>query len=1620
MNNASSPPQVKKRLMDSVKASLKARMPAEEYTECVHFLDAFWSQIAIGDWLEKEPGDIAGCCLSLWLELRKAQTEPVIRVFNPDLDQYGWLCSGTCIIVRVRDMPFLVDSLRLEMNRRNLAVRLIKSTLLNIHRDAQGHLQAVRGLDPDEKIAEQEKHRREALVYMEIGKLADEDLADLKAVIRQLLLEVGLVVGDHGPMLAKIEALMASLKHASPEDLAEESCAFLQWIKNNHFTFLGYREFELVGENNARVLQEDTDARLGMFRHDSYAERDPRASISAEMANFYAGADLVAFSKSGTRSRVHRDVYPDYIVVKRFSASGALIGEARILGLFTYAVYSLSPSSIPLVRRKIAAIVERSQLLPSSHDGKNLLRVLETFPRDELFQSAFDTLYQNVMGVAWINERRVIRLFTRIDPFGKFVNCLVYVPRDLYNTRIRQTIEKIIAEAINACGYESTTYFSESVLARAQMVFRLDQNARLDFDHQVLEDQIVEVTRGWEERFEAALVDKLGDGAGLQYMRLYSSAFSAGYQESFDARTAVRDVLNMETLKDAKDIATHLFHPVGEADEYFRFKVMRSRASLELSDVVPILENLGMRVLGEHPYKIRRADGVTVWLHDFELTSATSQNWDTSAVGRLFEEAFSAVWHQRAVSDAFNRLVLRARLPWREVVLLRTYAAYMKQTAFNFGQGYIAETLCNQVDIARNMVALFKARFDPRLNERGSSNEDRVERLKEKILHKLEAIENLNEDKILRRYFEFIEATLRTNFYQKTADGEDKPYISLKLSPRAIADIPEPKPMYEIYVYSPSMEGVHLRGGKVARGGIRWSDRLQDYRTEVLGLVKAQQVKNAVIVPNGAKGGFVCKRLPAAGGREALQKEGIACYQTLIRGLLDLTDNFIDGQLVAPEQTVCRDDADPYMVVAADKGTASFSDIANEISQAYRHWLGDAFASGGSQGYDHKKMGITARGAWVCVQRHFLQRGLDVQSQDFTVVGIGDMAGDVFGNGMLRSKHIKLVAAFNHLHIFLDPNPDPARSFEERKRLFELPRSNWTDYDESLISEGGGVFLRTVKSIPLSPQVRTVLGVEADRMSPPELMAAILKAPVDLLWNGGIGTYVKAGSESHSDVGDKANDPLRVNGADLHCRVIGEGGNLGMTQLGRVEYALNGGACNTDFIDNSAGVDCSDHEVNIKILLNKIVADGDLTHKQRNAWLVEMTESVAQLVLKNNYQQTFALTLAEREAGMRQNEYQRFIHHLEQDGRLHRQLEFLPSDEELQERASRSQPLTRPELAVLLCYAKVQLKEALLQESIHEDAYVCRYVEKAFPESIAEAFPEELYRHRLLKEIVATQVANDFINCLGITAAHRLRSSTHATYKHIAVAFVSAKDIFRLDELRLYLKRMEGEKASDLQLELMNNMVRRIRRASRWFLRNRPLGLDPDVEVSFFRERLEQVNGNLGAVLLEGARADWQSRVQRLQDAGIEEPWLSHLAMPDNLYSGFSVVEVARQTGVDVLDVACVFFALNQRLQLDAFATQLSDVAVGSYWQAMARESFLDDLDKQMRSLTHNLVQHARGHAQERVDLWCQENAREVEAWLDMVSELSSGIVEDFAVFAVAIKQLVDLAELSLAEQQRA
>ena len=1599
------PDEAKARLIEKVVEHARSKLPAEQAERIESLMRLLYGAVAAEDLLERSVPDLYGAAVALWsFGARRTPGESKVRVYTPRLEEHGWQSTHTVVEIVHDDMPFLVDSVSMELTRLGSGVHLIIHPVLRVRRDGDGALLEV--LPHDAPVSD---GSLESFIHVEVGRETDPaELERIRDGLEGVLGDVRAAVEDWRAMRGRATELIAGLEHTpppiDPEELAETK-ALLEWIVDDHFTFLGYREYDLVEVDGEDALRRVPGTGLGILRDTDDDAAEGLVRLQPEARDLARAKNPLVLTKANSRATVHRPSYLDYVGVKRFDETGEVVGEQRFLGLYTSTAYSASPHEIPLLRRKVRKVRERAGLPPGSHDDKALLEILESYPRDELFQISEDELLAIALGVVRLGERQRVRLFVRRDTFGRFLSCLVFVPRDRFNTQVRKRIQEILQQVFNGVSVDYTVRLSESVLARLHYVIYTEPGLAADYDVGEIEERLVEATRTWADDLADALVEQAGEERGTRLSTLYADAFPAGYRDDFAPAAAVLDIERMERLDPDGDLAMTLYRPVEAAEDFFCLKLLRSGRPILLSDVLPLLENMGVKVYDERPYEIERGDGAPAWIYDFGLTYEGGAI-DLDRVGEVFKDAFASAWRGVIENDGFNRLVLHAELTWREIAVLRALARYLRQTGSTFSQAYMEETLAANAGIVRNLVALFRARFDP---AHRAGRDEETGALAQQIEDEIDAVASLDEDRILRGFLRLIEATLRTNYFQQADDGRPKPYLSFKLDPERVPDLPLPRPLYEIWVYSPRTEGVHLRGGPVARGGIRWSDRREDFRTEILGLMKAQMVKNAVIVPVGAKGGFVVKRPP--GDRDALRAEVLECYRTLVCGLLDLTDNIVGGETVPPPDVLRYDGDDPYLVVAADKGTATFSDVANGIAAEYGFWLGDAFASGGSAGYDHKGMGITARGAWESVKRHFRELGVDVQTTDITVVGIGDMAGDVFGNGMLLSRHLKLVGAFNHEHVFLDPDPDPEASWEERNRLFHLPRSSWADYDAAAISAGGGVYSRTAKAIPLSPQVRERLGVDAEALTPTEVIRAILAAPVDLLWNGGIGTFVKASPESHLEVGDKANDALRVDGRDLRCRVVGEGGNLGLTQRGRVEYALAGGRVLTDAIDNSAGVDCSDHEVNIKILLGAAVASGDLTEKQRNELLVGMTDDVARLVLRNNYRQTQALSLAAIQAPSMLGVHARLVQHLEQGGRLNRELEFLPSDEVMAERKAGRGGLVPPELAVLLAYAKIELNDALLASDLPDDEYMAAELVRYFPRILSERFRDRMDGHRLRRELISTYVTNSLVNRAGITFAFRLAEETGATAPDIARAYSVAREVFDLRGLWTAIEALDDRIAADVQLGMLLEGRKLVERATRWLVRSRPRPLDIAAEIAAFAPGAALLADALPELLLGPDRAALEDAARSYADAGVPPELAARVAGVSAVFSALDIVEVAAATGAPLVKVAGVYYALGARLELQWLRDEITALPRDNRWQTLARAALRDELYTVHSALAREALQAGPPDADPEacVEAWQAANEPGVERALQVLTDIRMGGLANLETLSVALREVRNL-----------
>jgi glutamate dehydrogenase len=1588
---------------------LAARLSAEEAGRITHFARQFYARCAPEDVLSVELEDLYGGLLSQWhLMGHRKPGVTLVHTYNPSAEEHGWQSPHTVIEIITDDMPFLVDSLSINLVRQGITIHTVLHPVIKVRRDASGRLIEV--LAPEDGA---EGALYEAALHFEVDRQTEPQvLATLSTDLHHTLADVRLVVEDWQPMRAKmkeiIDILGAQQLPVSAEE-KEEALTFLRWLEDNHFTFIGFRAYDLVEEDGQDTLQLGTDSGLGIFRDTEAGHiSESFAHIPPPMRRAAHTPTLLIITKSTAQSPVHRPEHMDYLGIKRFNDAGDVIGEWRFLGLYGSTVYNTLLTEIPILRRKVARLVRRAGYSPASHSGKALQHILTTLPRDELFQIDEDVLFDITTGILQVQERHKLRLFISYDPFARFVSTFVYVPRDHYNTELRLRMEQILLQALNGQSAEFDVQFSASVLARVHFIIRTQPGEIPETDVSELEAQLSEAMLSWSDKLHIALREHYGEGIGIQLARKYAHAFPAAYRDDFPPRTAVLDIQHLEETTEVESLTTHLYRPLEGSDELLRFKVYGRNQSMALSDVLPMLERMGLRVLEARPYEIESGDGSRFWILDFDMAPGHGIEVEVLEVKQIFQDAFARVCGGEIENDSFNRLVLAACLEWRHVMVLRAICKYLLQTQAPFSQSYMAHTLTNNPRIAALLAQLFLARFDP------SPQQDAVkasEKLTARIEHALEAVANLDQDRILRRYLAVIQAMLRTNYFQRDAEGAPKSYLAFKLDPAKVPDLPLPRPMFEIFVYSPSVEGVHLRGGPVARGGLRWSDRREDFRTEILGLMKAQMVKNAVIVPVGAKGGFVAKRLPNTKNRDAIHNEVVRCYRCFVSGLLDLTDNLVDGKVIIPQDVVRYDGDDTYLVVAADKGTAAFSDIANEIAGQYNFWLGDGFASGGSSGYDHKKMAITARGGWESVKCLFRELDIDCQNQDFTAAGIGDMSGDVFGNGMLQSRHIRLVAAFNHQHIFLDPNPDPARSFLERQRLFDLPRSAWTDYADELISPGGGVYSRSAKSIHLSTEARECLDIDSERLTPDELIRAILRAPVDLLWNGGIGTYVKASSEQHGDAGDRTNDAVRINGSALQCKIVGEGGNLGFTQLGRVEYARNGGLINTDFIDNSGGVDCSDHEVNIKILLRQIMQAGDMTLKQRNQMLYAMTDEVAALVLQHNYLQSLALSIATTQAALLPNEHIQLMHTLERDQLLKRKLEFLPDDQTLTERGVAGEGLSRPEIAVLLAYSKLQLFKELCGSELSEDRYLANSLVEYFPTAMRDTFADRMQSHPLKKEIIATQITNSLINRMGCTFVLRMQDETGEDATDIARAYTAAKEIFTARQLWSDISALDGVVPTSVSLSMLIEIRRLLDRATLWLMRNRRPPLDIATVIDQFTGSVEIVIKRIPRLLQGETREAYRQANRRFTKAGIPKELAHRIATLEFSYPALDLVEISFELDMNVEEVTDVYFKLGFALELFWLRDQIQALPRTNYWQRKARLALRYDLYMELRALTKETLEQTRSirGAEARVFHWLEHNRVAVSHCQNMLADIRATTSHDLAMLSVAMREIRSL-----------
>jgi glutamate dehydrogenase len=1568
--------------------------PAEQ-TAAKRVIAEFYEHVPPADVAERSPRNLCGAALSLWrFAERRRPGQAKIGVHNPDPVADGWSSPHTIVEIVNDDMPFLVDSVTGAINASNRIVHLIIHPIFTVARSPDGRLCEIR----DAGAA----GTRESWMQIEITSESDRaDLARLAQTLSGVLADVRAAVGDWGPMRQVLREVATELSRqpppVPPAELAEVQ-DFLRWLDDDNFTFLGYREYVFNG------AAKPTRGPLGILRDDAHSVfgglRD-LSSLPPDVQDFVRRRELLAVTKSNRRATVHRTAHMDAIGVRRFGPNGEVVGIRVFLGLFTSLAYSRNPNSIPLLRLKVRRIVERAGLAPTSHDGKALLHILDTFPRDELFQTDEDQLFHTVTGILNLQERQRIAVFVRRDPLERFVSCLVYVPRERYDSELRGRFAAILEEAF--AGEMSTfyTHLDESALARIQFIIRTTRGAVPVVDVALLGKQLADAGRSWMDRLREAAAAAFGDEearirlSGLQ-------PFPIAYQARTDAIQAVADLRWIEKAIAGSPLEVSL-HPAADGG-LPGLRLYRAKEPVALSDVLPILENLGLRVVAEEPFRIDCVDGPEVWIHEFQLSGIILLTAVSAAIRTRFEKALVALWTGRVENDGFNRLVLAAGLSARQVTVLRLYAKILRQAGTAFSQAYMEDTLSGHPEIARRLVRLFETRFDP---ARAADSSLAAIAEIQAIDHALDDVGSLDEDRILRTYLTLVLKSVRTNYYQTLPSGEAKPYLAVKLASSEIDLMPQPRPLFEIYVYSPRAEGVHMRAGKVARGGIRWSDRKEDFRTEILGLMKAQTVKNVVIVPVGSKGGFVVKQPPDS--REKLSAEAVECYKTLVRGLLDLTDNIVaEGlgrhRVVPPPEVARHDGDDPYLVVAADKGTATFSDFANEISKEYGFWLGDAFASGGSAGYDHKAMGITARGAWDLVKRHFRELGRNIETGELTVVGVGDMSGDVFGNGMLMSRHLKLLGAFDHRHVFVDPDPDPEQSFAERQRLFRLPRSSWADYNRALISPGGGAFERSAKSILITAEMKRTFDIEADHLTPAELIRKLLTASVDLLWFGGIGTYVKAPDETHAEVGDRSNDALRISSGEIRAKAVGEGANLAVTQRGRIAFALAGGRINTDAIDNSAGVDTSDHEVNIKILLDQAIVSGAVAAEEREPLLAGMADDVASLVLRDNYLQGEALSVAEAGGAAPLDRQVRLIRDLERSGRLNRELEFLPGDETLAARAVQGRGLVRPELAVLLAYAKMTLYEELLVSNLPDAPELAAELRGYFPTAVRDRLGAQIATHPLHREIVATVITNDVVNRARITFVHDMRSRSGRSAPEIVRAYRIVREVFELQGLWAEIEALDNNVAAQVQIDMLLEITDLIDRAAAWLLYRRRLDLGR--EITRFAPSARSLAASLLELLPASDRSLAAERSLPLTEAGVPEALAARISGTMFLAAALDIADLAEGSGQPLDRAARVYYGVGAQFALDEMRAAAHRLPAETPWQKQAVEAIIDDLFALQADLASRILTSGCAAERDPLAAWSAAHQATLGQAEPLVRELRAATTPDLAMLVVAGRRL--------------
>ncbi len=1607
---ANSPIDLHSQYLDKVFKLARNYYSGNDFKNFKKFVAAYYENIAADELRDRSTEKLFGLAHNHWqLSQSRKKNEIKLQVFNAETDTHVWKSKRSIMQVVLNDSPFIIDSIGLIIERLGYNINLTIHPRLSVKRE-KGEL--VRFADRTHSI-DKKNDQYESLVCVEFGPETNKAaLKNLKTKLLQSLKDLKFAIQDWQNMretmqnvAENIEALNSPLK----TQYLHETQEFLQWLLDDHFIFLGYREYSLTKPKGKLTLSSEVDTGLGILRKANSPKSVSTLVSSEEAQKQINQRGLLILTKANALSTIHRDSHLDYIGVKVYNKKGNVIGEKRFLGLYTSVAYSRSPRYIPLLRQKVARVLEASNLRENSHAGKALLHTLENYPRDELIQSNLRELGDAALGLVQLQERKRVKLFVRRDAFSRFFTFQVYVPRDYYNTEVRESIESILKDAVGGVQLESQVQISSSALARVYIVIWTPSNERINFQRKAIEKKIREATRPWSDSIHAHLIERMDLSKADELIKRYGKAFPNAYIEDVSAYEASHDIERLDTLgTTANDIKLSLYRPIDFPSSSLRFKIFRYEQSIPISDALPMLENLGFRAISERPYQLHLDDDSIIWIQDIELVHAKGEAVAFRPMRDSFHAAFAAIWRGQAENDKLNTLVTDARLEWREVAVLRAYLRYLRQTNLPYSRLYMTHVLLEHPEFARQIFRLFAMLFDPNIS--ADKRKKLVSDAESEVRRELRLVTSLDKDRILRAFYNTLKATLRTNYYQTDEQGDHKTYISFKFNPEFINELPLPLPKFEIWVYSPKVEGVHLRGGEVARGGLRWSDRPEDFRTEVLGLMKAQMVKNSVIVPVGAKGCFIVRN-PITGDRDRAFEQGRECYKDFIRGLIDITDNLDGEKIIPPAKVVRKDKDDPYLVVAADKGTATFSDTANAVADEYGFWMGDAFASGGSVGYDHKKMGITARGAWESVKRHFLELAKDIQKEEFTVAGIGDMGGDVFGNGMLLSPHIRLLAAFNHMHIFLDPNPDTEKSYKERERLFNLPRSSWQDYSSELISKGGGIFSRTSKEISLSPEVKAMLGLNIDKATPTAVIKAILRSNVELLWNGGIGTYAKASTESHNDVGDRANDNVRVNANELICRVIGEGGNLGFTHKSRIEFSLNGGFISTDFIDNAGGVDCSDHEVNIKILLNLVASKSKLTTRERTKLLASMTNDVADLVLDNNYMQALSLSILESRGLPRTREYMRVIRNLESKGLLNRKIEFLPTENEVEERLKTGNGLSRPEIATILSYSKIDLFNSLLVSDVLEDNYLQKDLINYFPTALQKKYSKYIPQHRLSREIIANQVGNAVINRMGPAFMQRLGDETGTSTTVLIKSYLSARDVFELPTVWEGIKSLDGLVPANKQYAMYVDSSNLLKHATRWMLSEVTEKTNIQSVIDKYQSGLKKLYTQIPKVLSKEQKMAYSELREKYIELGLKDRVAKRIASTRFMQSALDIVDVSLKQKTEVSEVALTYFKISESLDINWLQESIINLKANGRWQAMARNSLRDQTYLLHKEITNRVLSQKKTTKLSQLEKWVGTHQERINYLASMLKNMQDSNATDFSSITVVIQEMNKLLE---------